>query len=209
MAKVGLVVGVEGDVTGLRKLSRDVTAELEKVRGQVNNVGSMMTAAMAMPLVGMVRSLLDARENARQLGIELATPFSGQLMQAQIDAEMRRMEFGKSLGELYAPQMSQQVARKQEVELAQVSQAMAPSDFERGITSFFSNLTQPLVYLGQEVKRIGMVAAGEDVGGYEMQRVNLEQERALAIMTGQGNVGQLNAMIERLDRLIANTQGPR
>lgn len=209
MAKVGLVVGVEGDVTGLRKLSRDVTAELEKVRGQVNNVGSMMTAAMAMPLVGMVRSLLDARENARQLGIELATPFSGQLMQAQIDAEMRRMEFGKSLGELYAPQMSQQVARKQEVELAQVSQAMAPSDFEKGITSFFSNLTQPLVYLGQEVKRIGMVAAGEDVGGYEMQRVNLEQERALAIMTGQGNVGQLNAMIERLDRLIANTQGPR
>jgi len=190
-------------------LSRDVTAELEKVRGQVNNVGSMMTAAMAMPLVGMVRSLLDARENARQLGIELATPFSGQLMQAQIDAEMRRMEFGKSLGELYAPQMSQQVARKQEVELAQVSQAMAPSDFEKGITSFFSNLTQPLVYLGQEVKRIGMVAAGEDVGGYEMQRVNLEQERALAIMTGQGNVGQLNAMIERLDRLIANTQGPR
>lgn len=209
MAKVGLVVGVEGDVTGLRKLSRDVTAELEKVRGQVNNVGSMMTAAMAMPLVGMVRSLLDARENARQLGIELATPFSGQLMQAQIDAEMRRMEFGKSLGELYAPQMSQQVTRKQEVELAQVSQAMAPSDFEKGITSFFSNLTQPLVYLGQEVKRIGMVAAGEDVGGYEMQRVNLEQERALAIMTGQGNVGQLNAMIERLDRLIANTQGPR
>ena len=209
MAKAGLVVGVEGDVTGLRKLSRDVTAELEKVRGQVNNVGSMMTAAMAMPIVGMVRGLLDARQQARELGVELATPFSGEMIQAQIDAQMRQMEFAKNLGKQYGGQMSEMIARKQDIEIAQVSQAMAPSDFEKGITSFFSNLTQPLVYVGQELKRIGMVAAGEDVKGYEMQRVNLEQERALAIMTGQGNVGQLNAMIQRLDTLISNTKGTR
>ena len=88
MAKAGLVVGVEGDVTGLRKLSRDVTAELEKVRGTTNRIGQMMSAAMAMPIVGMVRSLIDAREEARQLGIELATPFSPDLIQAKINADL-------------------------------------------------------------------------------------------------------------------------
>lgn len=209
MAKAGLVVGVEGDVTGLRKLSRDVTAELEKVRGTTNHIGQMMSAAMAMPIVGMVRSLIDAREEARQLGIELATPFSPELIQAKINADLSQMRFGMQLAESYGPQMAAQVTRKQDVEQAKISQAMDPSMFEKGIVSFFSNLTQPLTYIGHELERYGRVAAGEDVKSYEMQRLNLEQERALAIMTGQGDVGQLNAMIQRLDTLVANTKGTR
>lgn len=209
MAKLGMSIGIDADVTGLRKLSRGVTAELEKVRGQVNNVGSMMTAAMAMPLVGMVRSLIDAREEARQLGVELATPFSPELIQAKINADLSQMRFGMQLAESYGPQMAEQVTRKQDVEQAKISQAMDPSMFEKGIVSFFSNLTQPLTYIGHELERFGRVAAGEDVKSYEMQRLNLEQERALAIMTGQGNVGQLNAMIQRLDALVVNTKGTR
>jgi len=209
MAKAILKVGVETDVTGMRRLGQQANAQLESLRGGVNRISSLVAASMAMPLVGFVQQMIEQREELRKQGRDLATPFSPDIQNAEQQASADDIKFGQKLAEIHGPTIAERIARQQDVKEAKISSAMNKTDFETGITSFFSNIDQLGSYLASSVQQIADVATGMEPKSYENQRYNLEQERSLAILTGQGNVGQLNAMIERLDRLINNPQGPR
>lgn len=209
MAKAILRVGVETDVTGMRRLGQQANAQLEALRGGVNRMGSLMAASMAMPLVGFVQQMIEQREELRRQGRDLATPFSPEIQGAEQEAEQDDIRLGQKLAESYGPKIAERIAREQDIKEAKITGAMSKTDFETGFTSFFKNIDQLGSLVASNIQQIYDVGTGMDPKSYQNQRYNLEQERSLAILTGQGNIGQLNAMIERLDRLINNTQGAR
>jgi hypothetical protein len=209
MAKAILRVGVETDVTGMRRLGQQANAQLEALRGGVNRMGALMAASMAMPLVGFAQQMIEQREELRRQGRDLATPFSPEIQGAEQEAAQDDIRLGQKLAESYGPKIAERIAREQDIKEAKITGAMSKTDFETGITSFFKNIDQLGSLVASNIQQIYDVGTGMDPKSYQNQRYNLEQERSLAILTGQGNIGQLNAMIERLDRLINNTQGAR
>jgi len=209
MAKAILRVGVETDVTGMRRLGQQANAQLEALRGGVNRMGSLMAASMAMPLVGFAQQMIEQREELRRQGRDLATPFSPEIQGAEQEAAQDDIRLGQKLAESYGPKIAERIAREQDIKEAKITGAMSKTDFETGITSFFKNIDQLGSLVASNIQQTYDVATGMDPKSYQNQRYNLDQERSLAILTGQGNIGQLNAMIERLDRLINNTQGAR
>jgi hypothetical protein len=209
MAKAILRVGVETDVTGMRRLGQQANAQLEALRGGVNRMGSLMAASMAMPLVGFAQQMIEQREELRRQGRDLATPFSPEIQGAEQEAAQDDIKLGQKLAESYGPKIAERIAREQDIKEAKITGAMSKTDFETGITSFFKNIDQLGSLVASNIQQIYDVGAGMDPKSYQNQRYNLDQERSLAILTGQGDIGQLNAMIERLDRLINNTQGAR
>lgn len=209
MAKAILRVGVETDVTGMRRLGQQANAQLEALRGGVNRMGALMAASMAMPLVGFAQQMIEQREELRRQGRDLATPFSPEIQGAEQEAAQDDIRLGQKLAESYGPKIAERIAREQDIKEAKITGAMSKTDFETGITSFFKNIDQLGSLVASNIQQTYDVATGMDPKSYQNQRYNLEQERSLAILTGQGNIGQLNAMIERLDRLINNTQGAR
>lgn len=209
MAKAILRVGVETDVTGMRRLGQQANAQLEALRGGVNRMGALMAASMAMPLVGFAQQMIEQREELRRQGRDLATPFSPEIQGAEQEAAQDDIRLGQKLAESYGPKIAERIAREQDIKEAKITGAMSKTDFETGITSFFKNIDQLGSLVASNIQQIYDVGTGMDPKSYQNQRYNLDQERSLAILTGQGNIGQLNAMIERLDRLINNTQGAR
>lgn len=209
MAKAILRVGVETDVTGMRRLGQQANAQLEALRGGVNRMGALMAASMAMPLVGFAQQMIEQREELRRQGRDLATPFSPEIQGAEQEAAQDDIRLGQKLAESYGPKIAERIAREQDIKEAKITGAMSKTDFETGITSFFKNIDQLGSLVASNIQQIYDVGTGMDPKSYQNQRYDLEQERSLAILTGQGNIGQLNAMIERLDRLINNTQGAR
>jgi hypothetical protein len=209
MAKAILRVGVETDVTGMRRLGQQANAQLEALRGGVNRMGALMAASMAMPLVGFAQQMIEQREELRRQGRDLATPFSPEIQGAEQEAAQDDIRLGQKLAESYGPKIAERIAREQDIKEAKITGAMSKTDFETGITSFFKNIDQLGSLVASNIQQTYDVATGMDPKSYQNQRYNLDQERSLAILTGQGNIGQLNAMIERLDRLINNTQGAR
>ncbi len=97
MAKLGLSIGIDADVTGLRKMGRDVTGELEKLRGVTNRVGSAVSAAMAMPMIGFLSSVMQAHAEARKVQADMMAPFSGRMMMAENSAELMKMAVGQRM----------------------------------------------------------------------------------------------------------------
>lgn len=209
MAKAILRVGVETDVTGMRRLGQQANAQLEALRGGVNRMGALMAASMAMPLVGFAQQMIEQREELRRQGRDLATPFSPEIQGAEQEAAQDDIRLGQKLAESHGPKIAERIAREQDIKEAKITGAMSKTDFETGITSFFKNIDQLGSLVASNIQQIYDVGTGMDPKSYQNQRYDLEQERSLAILTGQGNIGQLNAMIERLDRLINNTQGAR
>lgn len=97
MAKLGLSIGVDADVTGLRKMGQQVTGELEKLRGATNRIGSSISAAMALPMVGFLSNVMQAHAEARKIQADLMAPFSGKMMMAEKQAELMKMQVGQRM----------------------------------------------------------------------------------------------------------------
>jgi hypothetical protein len=97
VAKLGLPVGIDVDVTGLRRMGRDATAELEKLRGATNRIGSSINAAMALPMIGFLSNVMSAHAEARKIQADLMFPFSHKMHEAQISADLRKMQLGQRM----------------------------------------------------------------------------------------------------------------
>lgn len=97
MAKVGLGVGIDFDIGGLRKGVQTATSELERLRKSSNRIGSAISAAMAMPIVNFASSVMQAHAEARKIRADLMAPFSAKMMMAEKQAELMKMGVGQRM----------------------------------------------------------------------------------------------------------------
>lgn len=153
MAKLGLSIGVDADVTGLRKMGQQVTGELEKLRGATNRIGSSVSAAMAMPMMGFISNVMQAHAEARKVRDELMFPFSHKMHEAQISADLRKMQVGQRM---VAAGMDEAAARgmtaRAEEEMMTGLMAQGPSTAAgRSLTSF---MTEPGKFMSNIVRAV-------------------------------------------------------
>ncbi len=153
MAKLGLSIGVDADVTGLRKMGQQVTGELEKLRGATNRLGSSVSAALAMPMMGFISNVMQAHAEARKVRDELMFPFSHKMHEAQISADLRKMQVGQRM---VAAGMDEAAARgmtaRAEEEMMTGLMAQAPSTAAgRSLTSF---MTEPGKFMSNIVRAV-------------------------------------------------------
>ena len=151
MAKLGLSIGIDADVTGLRKAGQAVTGELEKLRGVTNRISGAVSAAMAMPMVGFLSNVMQANIEARKIRDELMFPFSHKMHEAQIGADLRKMQVGQRM---VAAGMDEPAARsmtaKAEEEIMTGLMAQGPSTaVGRSLTSF---VTDPGKFIANMVR---------------------------------------------------------
>lgn len=151
MAKLGLSIGIDADVTGLRKAGQQVTGELEKLRGVTNRISSSVSAAMAMPMMGFISNVMQAHAEARKVRDELMFPFSNTMHEAQISADMRKMQLGQRM---VAAGMDEPAARsmtaRAEQEMMTGLMAQGPStSVGRSLTSF---MTDPGAFVSNMAK---------------------------------------------------------
>jgi hypothetical protein len=177
MAKLGLSIGIDADVTGLRKMGQQVTGELEKLRGATNRIGSSVSAAMAMPMVGFLSNVMQANAEARKIRDELMFPFSHKMHEAQISADMRKMQVGQRM---VAAGMDESAARsmtlKAEEEMMTGLMAQGPRGMiGRSLESF---LTEPTKFMAN------MVRAGE--GGLQVRGAQLSELFSGNVMGAMG-----------------------
>ncbi len=77
MAKQAILrVGVEADPSGLGSVRGQVARGLNTMASQFGQVRGMMQAAMALPAIGMLQNIMQARQEARDMAKDLMAPFS-------------------------------------------------------------------------------------------------------------------------------------
>jgi hypothetical protein len=179
MAKVGLGVGIDFDIGGLRKGVQTATAELERLRKSSNQIGSAISAAMAMPMIGFMSSVVQAAAEARKMRAEMMFPFSHAMHEAQIQADMIKMGVGQRMVEagLDQPEARKTIsdANKQAMQALMANQA--GSTLGRSVESALLN---PAEYAANLVKAGG--------GMYE-------QAAAVGSELLGGNLGPLSQML--------------
>jgi len=235
MAKVGLGVGIDFDVTGLRKGMQQATGELEKLRGITNRIGGSIHAAMAMPMVSFLGSVMHAHAEARKIQADLMAPFSAKMMEAQISADLMKMQAGQRM---VAAGLDEAAARRITVgankEVATALMAEQPgSEASKSVESFMTdeagyitNVVRGIEGYSQAMKAIGREMLGGNLlagltGEFDDPRNRAEFElggtrsmAAMAMATGQtGNMEgmtlQLLRQTEILQQIKNNTQGSR
>jgi hypothetical protein len=235
MAKLGLSIGIDADVTGLRKLGQQVTGELEKLRGITNRIGSSINAAMSLPIVSFVSSVAQANAEARKIRSELLAPFSTSMMQASVRAEMAKMQFAQRM---VAQGLDTVDARKIETDANKemLTALMAQSPTNTAARSIESFISEPSAFLGNLVRAAGGYATGAQAelnelfsgnlgfltsgtfndprnkAAAELGRTQMQAGMALA-MNDVGQLGPLLSQLERqtyvLQQIDRNTQGQR
>jgi len=190
MAKLGLSIGIDADVTGLRKAGQQVTGELEKLRGIANRISGSVSAAMAMPMMGFITSVMQANAEARKVRDELMFPFSHKMHEAQIGADLRKMQVGQRM---VAAGMDEPAARsvtaKAEEEIMTGLMAQGPSTLVgRSLTSF---MTDPSKFMSN------LVRAAE--GGAEARAGQLSELFSGNIMGALGFGGMSDENQARVD----------
>ena len=84
MAKTAIVrVGVEADPSGLGSVRGQVNRSLNTMAAQFGTIRGLMTSAMALPAIGMLTSIVEARSEARDMAKDLMMPFSQALQDAE------------------------------------------------------------------------------------------------------------------------------
>lgn len=235
MAKLGLSIGIDADVTGLRKMGQQVTGELEKLRGATNRIGSSINAAMALPLVSFVGNIMEAHAQARKIRDELVFPFSHKMHEAQISADMRKMQLGQRM---VAAGMDEPGARsitaKAEEEMMLALMAQGPTTMVgRSLTSavtepgkFMANIVRAVEgNIQAQSANLGALLSGDFAGAFgfgEMSDANAAQRslgearNAAALSMATGDIGSFESnrlQLERqtyiLQEIERNTQGKR
>ncbi len=235
MAKLGLSIGIDADVTGLRKMGQQVTGELEKLRGTTGRISATMSAAMAMPIVGLMSGIVQAHAEARKIRADLMFPFSNAMHDAQIGGDMLKMQVGQrmvgaGLDESAARSMRMGTERELMTGLmAQAPGSMAGKSIENFLTSptdFLANLVRSAEGMMQGVEAVASEALGGNLTAGITGQFNDPSNRAayqlgetrmqagLAMATGQTDQFEgLRMQLERQTYLLAdierNSKGTR
>jgi len=226
MAKVGLGVGIDFDIGGLRKGVQTATAELERLRKSSNRIGSAISAAMAMPIINFASSVMQAHAEARKVRADLMAPFSAKMMMAEKQAELMKMQVGQRMvaAGLDEPEArSMKMAAEQEVMTALLAQQKGSTlgrsleNFFEGPGAFISNIVKGLEggvdylgaagseALGGNLGPLASLISGGDAGGFEdptnRARAELAATRmqAAAAMAG-GQTEQFEGLRMQLER---------
>lgn len=235
MAKLGLSIGIDADVTGLRRAGQQVTGELEKLRGVTSRISSSVSAAMAMPMMGFISNVMQAHAEARKVRDELMFPFSHKMHEAQISADLRKMQVGQRM---VAAGMDESAARgitaRAEQEMMTGLMAQGPSTAAgRSLTSFMTNPADFISNMakmaegGMQVRSaqldellsgniMGALGLGE-ISEANQARVNLGTARGEAgLAMATQDVGSFEGLRMQLERqtyalleIERNTKGPR
>jgi len=228
MAKLGLGIGFDIDLAGLRKMGQQVTGELEKLRGTTNRISNAVGAAMAMPMIGFLSSVMQAHAEARKIQSELMSPFSGKMMMAEKHAELMKMAVGQRMvahGLDEGPARAITMQAEQEVMqglLAQQKGSTAGRSIETALTdktAFVSNLVKSGEGWWQAVKALGSEAIGGNLtagltGEFDDKRNqamfdlgNTRSQAALAMATGQTEQFEgLRMQLERQTYILAEIE---
>ena len=172
MAKVGLGVGIDFDIGGLRKGVQTATAELERLRKSSNRIGSAISAAMALPIVNFASSVMEAHAEARKIQADLMAPFSGNMMMAEKQAELMKMQVGQRM---VAAGMDETAARsiKMQAEQEVMTGLLAQQKGSTAGRSIETMLESPAGFIGNLIKSgEGWFQAAQAVGS-EMLGGNL------------------------------------
>lgn len=208
MAKTAIVrVGVEADPSGLGSVRGQITRSVNTMAAQFGTIRGAMTAAMALPAVQMLETMLDARKEAREMAKELMMPMSSALQSAEAYKVQRRMEAGQAMVGLGLDQaLARGEQRKAEADIAKGLQATEAGAFEKAIGMYFTKdfWAQIPNVLGASIRSIGHDVASL---GYEGQLdpqgkelALLEFSQALSLMTG--DTGQLYAINQQMLRVM-------
>ncbi len=235
MAKVGLGIGIDVDLAGLRKMGQQVTGELEKLRGTTGRISATMSAAMAMPIVGMMSGIMQAQAEARKVRADLMFPFSNAMHEAQIGSDLLKMQVGQrmvgaGLDESAARSMRMGTERELMSGLmAQAPGTMAGKSIENFLTSptdFLANLVRSAEGMAQGVGAVASEALGGNLTAGMTGQFNDPANRAafqlgetrmqagLAMATGQTEQFEgLRMQLERQTYILAeierNSKGSR
>ena len=196
MAKVGLGVGIDFDIGGLRKGVQTATAELERLRKSSNQIGSAISAAMALPIVNFASSVMEAHAQARKIQADLMAPFSGKMMMAEKQAELMKMQVGQRMvgaGLDEAAARSIKMQAEQEVISGLMAQQKGSTvgrsleTFFEGPGAFVSNIVKSLEGAAQYAGAVGSEALGGNLSplsqlmaGTEMGRFDDPANKAAA-----------------------------
>lgn len=214
MAKAILRVGVEADPSGLGSIRGQVNRSVNAMGAQFGAIRGMMNAAMALPAIGMLNSIVEARGEAREMAKDLMMPFSQALAGARSYDIGRRLDVGQQMVGLGLDQyLATGEQRKTEVDIAKGLQATAAGDFEKGFMNIWELIKQTPAIIGNAFE-VAYQDFGTGTSLYgsadEAELARLEFSSAMAIGTGQ--TGQLYAinqqMLRVLERIEEKTRNP-
>lgn len=228
MAKYGLAVGIDVDLTGLRKAGQQAAATLEGIRGQFGRMQNLVGAAMASPLFQAIGSFYQANIEARKTLDEMTKPFSTRMIKAEIDAMHATMAAGKRMVGLGMDEPgAARIERGAQREIATALRATSPAGRQaKNIESFF---TDPGAYmanatygfqghLDKVMQDMGigfrMLTGGEGATALEklqMQESAIRAETGFAMASGDtGRLESLNLQLLRvLEQIKQNTDRSR
>ena len=228
MAKYGLAVGIDVDLTGLRKAGQQAAAQLEGIRGQFNRMQGLFAAGMASPLFQAIGSFYEANREARKTLAELVRPFSARIVEAEVSAMQAKMVAGQRMVGLGMDEMeAARIRRDAQKEIGTGLIAEGPGGMvSKSAESFF---TAPGAYITNTVRgfeqalsgslQATMVNARDALGGASMtdlekmqiQAAGLRSQLGFAMATGSGeSVESLNMQLLRvLEQIKQNTDRSR
>jgi hypothetical protein len=228
VAKLGLSIGIDADVTGLRKMGQQATAQLEGIRGQFNRMQGLFAAGMASPLFQAIGSFYEANREARKTLAELVRPFSAKIVEAEVSAMQAKMVAGQRMVGLGMDEMeAARIRRDAQKEIGTGLIAQGPGGMiSKSAESFF---TAPGAYITNAVRGVegaisqrfqqDMIGWRETFGGQgatdieqmQMQAAGLRSQLGFAMATGSGeSVESLNLQLLRvLEQIDQNTRGKR
>lgn len=211
MAKLGLSIGIDADVTGLRKMGQQATAQLEAIRGQFGRMQNLVGAAMASPLFQAIGAFYQANAEARKTLDEMAKPFSTRMIEAEINAMNAKMAAGQRFVQLGMDEPgAARIERGAQKEIATALRAESPTGTSaKNIESFF---TDPGAYIANAA--YGLQASAEaslmkvkelTVGLSDMEQLRAQEAQIRAqsgIAMATGDTGQLEGLNLQLLRVL-------
>jgi hypothetical protein len=228
VAKYGLAVGIDVDLTGLKKAGQQAAATLEGIRGQFGRMQNLVGAAMASPLFQAIGSFYQANIEARKTLDEMTKPFSTRMIKAEIDAMQARMAAGQRMVGLGMDEPGAvRIERQAQKEIATALRATSPAGTQaKNIESFF---TDPGAYIANATYGFGghldkvlqdmgigfrMLTGGEGATALEklqMQESAIRAETGFAMASGDtGRLEPLNLQLLRvLEQIKQNTDRRR
>jgi hypothetical protein len=228
VAKLGLSIGIDADVTGLRKMGQQATAQLELIRGQFGRMQNLVGAAMASPLFQAIGSFYQANIEARKTLDEMTKPFSTRMIKAEIDALHAKMAAGQRMVGLGMDEPgAARIERGAQREIATALRATSPAGRQaRNIESFFTDpgayianatygfgghLDKVLQDMGIGFRMLGGGAGASDLEKLQMQESAIRAETGFAMASGDtGRLESLNLQLLRvLEQIKQNTDRSR
>lgn len=228
MAKLGLSIGIDADVTGLRKMGQQATAQLEGIRGQFNRMQALFAAGMASPLFQIMGAFTQANIEARKTLDQMTKPYSTRMIRAEIDAMQAIMAAGQRMVGLGMDEPgAARIERGAQREIATALRASSPSGgAAKSFESFFgapgefmantayglgSHFNKVIQDMGIGFRMLGGGPGASDLERLQMQESQIRAQTGFALAAGDtGQVEGLNLQLLRvLEAIKQNTERTR